>query len=685
MSYSFDPLATAELITTGYRRYLRSLLPVREPRIAAALDHEISQSSMLAKGPLLEATPPYQAGTTLAALAGEGVLSPAFRGLASTALPLDRPLYLHQEQAIRKITTGRNVIVASGTGSGKTESFLVPILDALSAEHARGELGPGVRALLLYPMNALANDQIKRLRQILAAAPHITFGRYVGDTREGAREAAESFTLLNPGQPQLPNELLSRAEMRAAPPHLLLTNYAMLEYLLLRPADIDLFEGGYGGHWRFIVLDEAHVYDGAKAAEVAMLLRRLRDRVARDHSLRCVATSATVGDNPQAVTDFAHRLFDAPFEWMPGEPERQDLVSATRISIPVAPFWGPLDPAGYRQVAASEEPGTELLRLAGLHQGVMASDAATMLAHERRVAELRSLLADGPRMFGDLAAELFEPGEDRRGSLNALVVAGSRITGSDRSPVLSARYHLFVRATEGAYTCLSKAGPHVSLGRRETCSTCSAAAFEFGACKRCGAVYLSGSVRPDEHGLVFGPQQQLSDRRLWLLLGDSPIVADEDDEILEEPAKTLDSQDAVLCATCGGLYQSPSAPCKRPTCSGTLRLPVRRLDTSQETIRGCLACGARGAAMVRRFESGGDAAVSVLSTALYQALPPSVEAEQADQPGQGRKLLLFSDSRQAAAFFAPYLQASYQTIQHRRLILDGLERATRDGDAAHVD
>ena len=141
---------------------------------------------MLTKGPLLEATPPYQAGTTLAALAGEGVLYPAFRGLASPALPLDRPLYLHQEQAIRKITAGRNVVVASGTGSGKTESFLVPILDALSAEHARGELGPGVRALLLYPMNALANDQIKRLRQLLADAPHITFGRYVGDTREGA-------------------------------------------------------------------------------------------------------------------------------------------------------------------------------------------------------------------------------------------------------------------------------------------------------------------------------------------------------------------------------------------------------------------------------------------------------------------------------------------------------------------
>jgi ATP-dependent helicase YprA (DUF1998 family) len=251
MTSSFDPLATSELIISSYRRYLKSLLPVRDARLAAALDEEISRS-LLTKGPLLESSPPYAHGATLASLVASGVLNPAFKNLASPALPMERPLYVHQEEAIRKVTSGRNVIVASGTGSGKTECFLLPILDALSAEQARGTLGPGVRALLLYPMNALANDQIKRLRQVLAAAPHITFGRYVGDTPHTPRAADEAFAVLNPGEPRLPNELLSRAEMRKAPPHLLLTNYAMLEYLLLRPADIDLFEGAHGGHWSFI-------------------------------------------------------------------------------------------------------------------------------------------------------------------------------------------------------------------------------------------------------------------------------------------------------------------------------------------------------------------------------------------------------------------------------------------------
>ena len=683
MTSTFDPLATSELIIEGYQRYLKSLLPVRDARIAAALESEISRS-LLTKGPLLESSPPYEHGASLAGLIARGVLDPAFHRLASDKLPMNRPLYLHQEQAIRKVTDGRNVVVASGTGSGKTEAFLLPILNALSAEHARGALGPGVRALLLYPMNALANDQVKRLRQVLAHVPHITFGRYVGDTPWTAPEAAEKFALLNPGEPQLPNELLSRAEMRERPPHLLLTNYAMLEYLLLRPADIDLFEGPHGGHWSFIVVDEAHVYDGAKAAELAMLLRRLRDRVAAGRPLQCIATSATVGDDPGLVTDFARKLFDADFEWVPGDESRQDLVRATRRDMPEGPFWGPLDPAAYLSIADADDPAAELLRLARTHDVAVHDDAAFTFAHERRIADLRALLAVRPRAFNELAAELFTPDVDQGRALAALVTAGTRLRDSTGSAVLPARYHLFARASEGAYTCLSKAGPHVSLARRETCGTCSAAMFEFAACKRCGAVYLSGSVRHTADGLVFGPRQRPAERRTWLLLGDAPAVIDEDDETLEEASRSLDANDAILCAVCGALHAAGTKTCSGVACGGALLWPVRRLSTAQDTVSGCLACGARGAAMVRQFETGGDAAASVITTALYQALPASDDEVEADQPGQGRKLLLFSDSRQAAAFFAPYLETSYQTIQHRRLILEALSRAAAD-EAAQID
>jgi Domain of unknown function (DUF1998)/Helicase conserved C-terminal domain len=580
------------------------------------------------------------------------------------------------------------------------------VLSALTAEHQTGTLGPGVRALLLYPMNALANDQLRRLRRLLACAPQITFGRYTGDTRELPAEGASLFESLNPGEPRLPNELLSRQEMRDSPPHLLLTNYAMLEYLLLRPADMELFEGKHGGHWRFVVLDEAHVYDGAKAEEVGMLLRRLRERVGRGRDgaeFQAIATSATVGDRPQAVMDFAAKLFDARFEWVDGDPARQDLVGAHRVDMPAGPLWGPLGPADYLGLAAAADPGAALLdRAAGdpVAASLDGRGAAPLLAREQTMARLRGLLARSPRLFPELAAEVFGDADRSaaQAALAALVAVGARIRDAAGTPVLSARYHLFARATEGAFTCLAPGGPHVSLARREICPDCRGAVFEFGCCKRCGAVHLAGTVERDSRGERFTSRAARPDRRGWLLLDAPTETADEDDEVLEQAVASATS-DALLCGRCGALhtgtagpagtasadepeaaYRTGTAPCGCPAAG--LR-PVRRLGTTSGTPSGCLACGARGTGMVRLFESGNDAAAAVLATALYQALPP--DEELADRPGGGRKLLAFSDSRQAAAFFAPYLESSHALVQQRRLILDGLARATAHDPDAAVD
>ena len=715
-----DAIGISALLSATYRRYLRSLLPVRDPALAAALGDCIAASPLLTKGPLLEATPPYLTGATLRDLIREGVLDPAFARLGGPALPLDRPLYLHQEQALRKTAAGRNLVVATGTGSGKTESFLLPVLSALTAEHAAGTLGPGVRALLLYPMNALANDQLRRLRRLLADAPQITFGRYTGDTPERAAEGASLYESLNPGESRLPNELLSRQEMRDDPPHVLLTNYAMLEYLLLRPADMELFEGKHGGHWRFVVLDEAHVYDGAKAEEVGMLLRRLRERVGRgqdDATFQAIATSATVGGHPQAVTDFAAKLFDLPFEWVDGDPARQDLAGAQRADIPAGPLWGPLGPAGYLALAAAADPAAELPGRAAhdpVAAGLGASSAdsggaALLLAHEQAMARLRILLAASPRPFTELAAEMFTDTDRPRAeaALAALVSVGAKIRDGTGSPVLSARYHLFARATEGAFTCLAPGRPHVSLARHEVCPDCSGTVFEFGCCKRCGAVHLAGSVERGSGGERFTSRTVRPDRRTWLLLDAPAEMADEDDEVLERAA-TAAARDAMLCGRCGALHMvaaatghtaaaatghtaaaatghtvaaaSEVAPCG---CSAAGLRPVRRLAASSGTLNGCLACGARGTGMVRLLESGNEAAAAVLATALYQALPP--DEELADWPGGGRKLLTFSDSRQAAAFFAPYLESSHALVRQRRLIIDGLARATARDAEATVD
>jgi ATP-dependent helicase YprA (DUF1998 family) len=689
-----DVIAASTLLSATYRRYLRSLLPVRDPALAAALAERIADSPLLTKGPILEATPPYRTGASLRDLIADGVLDPAFARLGGPALPLDRPLYLHQEQAIRKAAAGRNLVVASGTGSGKTECFLLPVLSALTAEHAAGTLGPGVRALLLYPMNALANDQVRRLRQLLAGNPQITFGRYTGDTPERAQEGASLFEELNPGELRLPGELLSREEMRESPPHLLLTNYAMLEYLLLRPADLDLFEGKHGGHWRFVVLDEAHVYDGARAEEVGMLLRRLRERVGRAAiggraGFQVIATSATVGDRPQAVTEFAAKLFDAPFAWHDDDPSRQDLVRAQRAAVPAGPFWGPLAVPDYLRLAGPDaDPAAELPGLAGgLAHG---ADAAAVLSREAGMARLRALLARAPMPFADLAREMLpdEPPQVAEAALAAMVALGARVRDPAGTPVLSARYHVFARATEGAFSCLTPAGPHVSLARHDVCPDCHGTVFEFGCCKRCGAVHLAGAISRDTAGERFTSRVIRGDRRAWLLLGEAQQPADEDDETLED-ADADAAADSMLCARCGALHPAgprdatPSgrvAPCG---CAAENLRPVQRLAARSGALRGCLACGAHGAGMIRLFESGNDASAAVLATALYQALPAADDL--ADRPGGGRKLLCFSDSRQAAAFFAPYLEASHALVQQRRLILDGLSRATARDATCTVD
>ena len=274
-----------------------------------------------------------------------------------------------------------------------------------------------MRALLLYPMNALANDQLQRLRRLLADAPQITFGRYTGDTPERAAEGASLYDSLNPGEPRLPNELLSRQEMRDNPPHLLLTNYAMLEYLLLRPADMDLFEGKHGGHWRFVVLDEAHVYDGAKAEEVGMLLRRL-PRVRR--AARTTRPSRRSPRAPRSATirrrDRVRREAVRRRPSSGATTTRRARTWSERHRVDIRPDrCGPLGPAGYLALAAAADPAAELHGraahdpvAAGLGAGAAGSgDAALLLAHEQAMAKLRILLAAAPRPFAELAAEVF--------------------------------------------------------------------------------------------------------------------------------------------------------------------------------------------------------------------------------------------------------------------------------------
>ena len=226
---------------------------------------------------------------------------------------------------------------------------MIPILNHLFTQKESGKLTPGVRALLLYPMNALANDQLKRLRNLLCNYPEITFGSYTGETEEHEKDALEKYRKMYKGEKPLGNELISREKMKEQPPHILITNYAMLEYLLLRPDDNVFFDGPYAKDWRFIVLDEVHTYTGAKGIEMSMLLRRLKERVLIDKSqqLKFVGTSATIGRGKKDFKDvakFGEKLFGEKVCWNDSEKKKQDIIHGERLPIEISKeSWGKPD------------------------------------------------------------------------------------------------------------------------------------------------------------------------------------------------------------------------------------------------------------------------------------------------------------------------------------------------------
>lgn len=734
---TLNPVDTMQQIRLTYLRYLKTIYPFQNEGLRTAFWRALEEEGRLVKGPLLEAAPPFEQGRSIAELVNSGILHPHFGRLCSAAMPWDRPLYLHQDQAITHVVQHkRNLIVATGTGSGKTEAFLLPILNHLLKEEEAGTLQySGVRALLLYPMNALANDQLKRLRRVLERYPGITFGRYTGETEEQYRDAENRFYEQFPDEKLLPNELISRQQLRAHPPHILLTNYAMLEYLLLRPRDCEFFDGDTGKHWRFLVLDEAHVYDGASGIELAFLLRRLKDRVVgsvRGH-LRCIATSATLGrgrsDFPAAV-EFAGNLFDETFEWQHDDPYRQDVIEATRLPMAaLGRVWGEGSSAFYSALQEKistlpDEPASlarELEKIAAIAkqhippevvekaykvaltylQESVVSEATHdqvpqaleiflyhIFSRDQRLHQLHEQLSQGPATLHTIAQKLFPGNPKADHHLVALVDLAVRARPSSTSlSLLPARYHGFARALEGVFACMrvdahADRRPRVFLGRHEECPECGGWVVELATCVRCGATYVVGRSRgagqqtkSHLHGTVL---RQLSenggeqfDRPRYFLLGSKFVGIDEDeaivagDELSDEDEKDLRWN---VCLNCGMLSSSDQSGC----ICGASRLRLYEVSLKEDDLapRKCLSCGARSTnAVIFRFLTGQDAPVSVLATALYQQLPTSGGLDAVDLSGGGRKLLIFSDSRQDAAFFAPYLERTYNQVLHRRLIL----------------
>ena len=318
MTEQFDPFNTLKEVQGDYQSYVSSFQKIRNPKIEAWIEQRKVVGGLLWKPPYLQIALPFQVGDSLPTLVAEGVLHPGVLKFARSKIDqLDSaPIepYEHQVQAIRKLHQGHNVILATGTGSGKSFGFGIPIVSRVLEMKARGI--KGIKAVIIYPMNALANNQYEDFSARLDASG-LTIARYTGDTKSSPEEALNDYRFLTKREKPYSCELLSRKEIQDNPPDILMTNYVMLELLLTRFEDRTLFR--HKGVLQFLVLDEIHTYKGKQGADVAALIRRLKQHTGTIGKLTCIGTSATVetagGETSQeAVAHFATSLFGETFQ-----------------------------------------------------------------------------------------------------------------------------------------------------------------------------------------------------------------------------------------------------------------------------------------------------------------------------------------------------------------------------------
>lgn len=667
----FNPAKAADEIKKEFIGYISTTFHFRDAEIQDKLLSELNKT--VSNGPFVEIKDTFVEGKSLRSLIDDGVLSPLFEELEKNKpykprLPISRPLYAHQEKAIRKIVAGKNIVVSTGTGSGKTNCFIIPVINELLREKEAGTLNDGVRAIFIYPMNALANDQIKGLREILMSYPDITFGVYNGGTEHKEEDAIKLYEAMyaNEKYPELrkrlDNELLSREEMKKKPPHILFTNYAMLEHMLFRPGDDALFSQS---NFKFVVLDEAHVYAGATGIETALLISRLKGRLGGCKSPQFILTSATLGDQSKEsnvkVADFANRLTGVEYS-------ESDIIVAER-NRKINDSANTSYPSKlYIDLANNEKPIKEILDENGIKYKSSADEEEIiydLIAQTALYSDMRSL--------GDLIS-LDEFSYSLSLSKEAAVAFVALCAKARKSgkPLVDIRYHYFLRALDGGYMALDYP-QSFTLTRRDTYKDASKM-FEIAVCDDCGEIALMGKI---ENGHLVRVNS-IDERELFQIADDSELEEFDDVQLNDEElsSKSNGGGKYVLCKSCGAIVELNKEHKNWCTCGNTNRVTLNRIEKSR-----CLNCGGN----LRRLQLGYDAATGVIATSLFEQIPEysfaleedktksqtkglfsSVVARKRIKEKTGSQFLIFSDSRQGAAKFACFLEDTYKEFLRRR-------------------
>jgi len=706
-----NPITYTEEVVSDFLRYQLSTYAFADEslyrQMRELLNLEQTRNTPLLKGPFISLSRTFLKGASLDQLVCEGVLHPHIKQLSPYPAA-----YLHQEQAFRSIHAGKTTLVATGTGSGKTESFLLPIISR-SLQLRDKDAEAGITAVIVYPMNALAEDQLQRMRELLVGTG-VTFGMYVGKTPR--KEADVNGVRLAPGSTVVDyrnklaemqklkmdvalhpaEERVSRETMRTPgqQPRILLTNVKQLELLLTRQQDLELFDNA---QLEFMVFDEAHTFTGAGGAETACLIRRLRAYCGKDEqSTTCIATSATIADPKQGLEagrEFASRFFgvDGCRVELVGESYEDDLWGEPRTvsaafngdqGLQLKNVLALLSQVDRQEASAADIQAFRIWfqSTSGMH---MADDnwreaLNQWLSHNEVVFQIAEALRR-PKPIAHLLEQLGHvlgrPITEEEVLIWLALGAAAR---SGERPLLRPVVHGFVRGVSGAVVTFPDNSPEAKLwlsAEDAVAHDAELKSFPLSSCTTCGQHYFVHGLEDFNFtGDVPGGGSAEGKGTVWRaadvnLGGVRALSLDHQvgSDIEDEPSRT---ETLFVCRYCGTTHDqqlSECIGCGRKKTFKPLYFVQQKEDHIGQLTR-CVSCGAHGRRFIGAYR---EPARPVRATGVADV---HVLAQSMIHRAERRRLLVFADNRQDAAFQAGWMQDRSRRYRLRELIYKRLRQ-----------
>jgi ATP-dependent helicase YprA (DUF1998 family)/rubrerythrin len=655
------PVSNLHYYQTIYQRISRktpestvSIWGIRQPKLRQYLVKSLSEvgsHSGLLADPVFESVYAWESSKhTMKDLAGN-LLQPslieAMDQASKERFDKDWAPYKHQLTSWKSVLKDKkSIVVTTGTGSGKTECFMVPILNDLVQEAEKTEQSlEGVRALFLYPLNALINSQRNRLRSWTQPyGKRVRFCLYNGETPENIRQERKSEVGENP------NEIFDRQTLRTRPSPILVTNATMLEYMLVRHNDAPILEQSEG-KLRWIVLDEAHTYMGSQAAELSLLLKRVMLAFnVKPNNIRFVATSATIGEDDQAKRQLTTFLSS-----LAGIDESQIKVIGGQRIVPSIQTTKKTNVSYENLIQIKTESTNSNARYQALCKSNTALSLRKILHPENKAKTL-----------SEISQELWDNKDKTLDTLQWIDLC-SATSDEKGTPFLPLRGHFFHQTTDRLWACVDQncsckeshdLGDDWQFGmvytyQRQSCE-CGAPVFEVVFCQDCATPYLLAEEDVNERQVKQHEMENLDEFSLI-----EEMSSENEEEASDE--ERIDNSNYQQILLCGSDYDSKAAPEKL----GFDRSFIEKNDVSNVSTfafimhqNRCPCCeySVKNGQFYRRTFLGAPFFIGNTMPILLDACSVDDSQPSSDIPYEGRKLITFSDSRQGTARIAVKIQ-----------------------------